>query len=109
MEMYHKEEPEKVEMKTLNKIWGVSLVVAVIASLIVGALPVSAGTNSWGTETIPSTSSKVIVASDDAVTPALLDTEIIDMAVASNGSTIYATLYQSDAPAASLLQIHRRR
>jgi len=72
-------------MKTLSKIWGVSLVVAVIASLLVGAIPAFAGTNSWGTETIPSTTGKVIVEDDN----------IVDMAVAANGSTIYTTLYDS--------------
>ena len=67
--------------KKITKIWGVGLVVVLVASLLLSAAPVSAGTISWGAETIPTTSGKVLG-------PANVD--IRDMAVAADGTTIYA-------------------
>jgi len=69
--------------KNISRIWGVGLVLVVLGSLLFSALPVSAGTNSWGTVTMPSETSKVI-------TPGIYNQ---DLAVAGNGSTLYAALY----------------
>jgi len=67
--------------KKITKIMGVGSVVAIVTTLLVAALPVSAGTLSWGSESIPSTTSKIIESG-----------EIIDIAIAPDGTTIYATL-----------------
>ncbi|MBI2869546.1 MAG: hypothetical protein HYX96_06965 [Chloroflexi bacterium] len=66
-------------MKRLSKIWGVALVVVMLVSLF-AALPATAGTLSWSTETIPSATNNVIVDGLD----------IVDLAVAANGTNIYA-------------------
>jgi len=67
-------------MKTkISRIWGVGLVIVLAASLLLAAAPVSAGTLSWSSETIPSTSGKVL--QDGA--------NVTDIAVADDG-TIYA-------------------
>jgi hypothetical protein len=60
---------------------GVGLVVAIVTSLLIAALPVSAGTLAWDDESLPSTSSKRIEAD-----------VINDMAIGPNGTTIYAAL-----------------
>jgi len=36
--------------KTLTRIWGIGLVVVLLASLLVVAVPASAATNAWGNE-----------------------------------------------------------
>lgn len=75
--------------KKFSRLMGVGLAVVIVTTMLVGVLPVSAGTLAWGTETIPSTTSKVIV------------TEAInDIAIGPDGTTIYAalspnTLYKS--------------
>jgi len=66
--------------KKISKIWGVGLTLVLAASMLLMAAPVSAGTLSWGTETIPSDSGKVIQ----------LGTDVVDLAVAGDGTTIYA-------------------
>ena len=63
----------------ISRIWGVGLVIVLTASLLLAAAPVSAGTLSWGAETIPSTSGKVL--QDGA--------SVADIAIADDG-TIYA-------------------
>ena len=65
--------------KKITKIWGVGLATMLIASLLLSAAPVSAGTLSWGSETIPSTSGKRLVDGSN----------VVDIAVASDG-TIFA-------------------
>ena len=67
--------------KKISRIMGVGLAVVIVTSLLIAVLPVSAGTLSWGSETIPSTTSKVIEA----------DT-INDIAIGPDGTTIYAAL-----------------
>ena len=76
--------------KKITKIWGVGLVIVLTASLLLMAAPVSAGTLSWGTETIPSDSGKVIQPG----------TDVFDLAVAGDGTTIYAAA--PDASVATL-------
>lgn len=63
----------------MSKLWSVGLVVAIIATLVT-AIPTSASTLSWGTETIPSSTNNQLASG----------TDILDIAVASNGTTIYA-------------------
>ena len=62
--------------KRFSKILGVGLTVALLASLMLVAAPVSAGTLSWGTETIPSTS-------DNILEPGSM---IVDIAIAADGT-----------------------
>ena len=72
--------------KKFSKIMGVGLVVAIVTSLLIVALPVSAaGTLSWDDESLPSTSSKIIEAD-----------KITDMAIGPDGTTIYATFNTTD-------------
>jgi len=66
--------------RKITKIWGVGLVTVLIASLLLAAAPVSADTLSWSTETIPSDTGKVIQPG----------TDVFDLAVAGDGTTIYA-------------------
>jgi len=67
--------------KKISRIMGVGLAVVIVTSLLIAVLPVSAGTLSWGSETIPSTTNKVI------------ETDTInDIAIAPDGTTIYAAL-----------------
>ncbi|MBU2536195.1 MAG: fibronectin type III domain-containing protein, partial [Chloroflexi bacterium] len=68
--------------KKITKIWGIGLVVVLAASLLLSAVPVSAGTLSFGSETLPSTTNNILV------TTAGLD--IVDLAVAGDGTTMYA-------------------
>ncbi len=67
--------------KKFSRLMGVGLAVVIVTTMLVGVLPVSAGTLSWGSETIPSTTGKVI------------DANVInDIAIAPDGTTIYAAL-----------------
>jgi len=64
-------------MKTkLSRIFGVAVTVAVLASMLVVALPASAGTLAWGSESTLPTGG----------------VSVLDMAVAGNGTTIYAVV-----------------
>jgi hypothetical protein len=78
-------------MKTkISKLLAVGLTVALLASLMAFAVPVSARTLGWSTESIPSASDEVI---ED-------DVQVTDIAVVEDGVTIYAgsgstTLYKS--------------
>jgi len=63
----------------ISKILGVGLVLAVLASLLVVATPASAGSNAWSQSTSP-----------NEVLNKILSNDIIDLAVASNGTTGYA-------------------
>ena len=47
-------------MKKLTKIWGIGLTIVLAASLLFGAVPASAGTLAWGSETVPTTTGNVI-------------------------------------------------
>jgi len=67
-------------VKGKTKILGVALSLVLMLSLMVFALPVSAGTLSWSTVTIPSTTGNVLAP----------DTHILDLAVAGDEETIYA-------------------
>jgi len=66
--------------KKITKIWGVGLVLVLLVSLFGMAVPVSASTNAWGTETIPTTTNKVLLPGSD----------VLDIAVAGDGETVYA-------------------
>jgi len=69
-------------MKTrIIKIWGVALALIVVVSMLIAAIPVSAGELSWGTYTTPSTSNNILA-------PA--GTDIVDIAVSGDGNTVYA-------------------
>jgi len=65
--------------KKITKLWCVGLVVAVLASLLVAAAPVSAKPLAFTNETLPSGTNEVLEACD-----------ILDIAVAGDGETIYA-------------------
>ncbi|MBA7505299.1 hypothetical protein ES706_03965 [subsurface metagenome] len=67
--------------KKFSRILAVGLTVALMASLILAAAPVSAGTLSWSDKTIPS--------EDDYV---LWSCNITDLAVAEDGAAIYAAV-----------------
>jgi hypothetical protein len=62
----------------LSKIWGVSLVVMLLVSMLAVASPVSADDNEWETETIPSATGYVLLNGSD----------VTDIAI--SGDTIYA-------------------
>lgn len=67
-------------MKSFKKILGVLVTVALVASMVIPVLPVSAGTLAWTTVTTPSgTNSTLLAASDVSV-----------MAVAPDNKTIFA-------------------
>jgi len=66
-------------MKKLTKIWGISLTIVLAASLLFGAVPASAGTLSWGSETVPTTTGNVICNGLD----------VADLSVSADG-TMYA-------------------
>ncbi len=68
-------------MKKLTKIWGISLTIVLAASLLFGAVPASAGTLSWGSETVPTTTGNVICSGLD----------IADLAVSADGSMYAVT------------------
>ena len=61
--------------KKIHKIWGVGLVIVLAATLLFSAAPVSAGTLDWGTETVPSTTGKVLFPGAD----------VADLAVSADG------------------------
>jgi hypothetical protein len=65
--------------KKIIRLWGVGLIVALLASLMVAGAPVSAGELSFTDETIPSGANEV-----------LEDCNVTDIAVCSDGETIYA-------------------
>jgi len=74
----------------ITKIWGVGLTLVLATTMLLFPLPASAGTLSWGAETIPSTSGKVLVAGGN----------VTDLAVSGDGGVIYAaagtsTIYRS--------------
>jgi len=63
--------------KTITKIWGIGLVVMLLASLLIVAAPVSAGTNAWSAENAQNVN---IISAN----------QIVDIANYGNGSTLYA-------------------
>jgi hypothetical protein len=65
--------------KKLTKLMGVGLTIVLAASMLFGAAPVSAGTLSWGSESVPTTTGNVIVDGLD----------IADLAISADG-TMYA-------------------
>ncbi|HEY82297.1 MAG TPA: hypothetical protein G4O01_03290 [Dehalococcoidia bacterium] len=67
--------------KKIHKIWGVGVVLVLVASLLFAAAPVSAGTLSWSSESIPSDTGKVLASGSD----------VSDLAVSADGQTIWAT------------------
>ncbi|MEE9365961.1 MAG: hypothetical protein V3W44_04660, partial [Dehalococcoidales bacterium] len=62
--------------KKMTKIFGVGLTIVLMASLLLSAAPVSAGTLGWGTETILSTSGNILASTSN----------ITDMDVSSDGA-----------------------
>ena len=64
----------------ISKLMGVALTVALLASLMAMAAPVSARTLGWSTETIPSAANDVIETG----------VSVVDIAVAADGNIIYA-------------------
>jgi len=69
-------------MKKLTKIWGVGLTLVLVASMLLMAVPASASELAWGSETLPGTSGNVRLPNSD----------ISDMAVSSDGQTIWAVV-----------------
>ncbi|MEE8420514.1 MAG: hypothetical protein V3R92_03540, partial [Dehalococcoidales bacterium] len=65
--------------KKITRIWSVGLAVVMISTLLLAAAPVSAGQMSFGSETIPTTTGNVV----------LDGTDVSDMAVGSDGTTIW--------------------
>jgi photosystem II stability/assembly factor-like uncharacterized protein len=70
--------------KNLIKIWGIGLALVLVFTLLFSAVPVSAGTLSWGSEDLP----------DEFVDN--FGDDIVDMEVSGDGSTIYATAGGTD-------------
>ncbi|HET6478257.1 MAG TPA: hypothetical protein VFF92_04175 [Dehalococcoidales bacterium] len=70
----------------ISRLWGVGLVVGLLVCLLSLAVPASADTLSWSAEPIPGTAGNIL--GPDGV-------DIRDMAVASDGTTIYAALGDS--------------
>jgi hypothetical protein len=72
--------------KAIKKFWGVGLIVIILSTLFIAAAPASpvaaANPLTWNTEAIPGLPGYVLLESDG----------IHDMAVAPDGTTIYATL-----------------
>jgi len=77
-----KEDNFKVVKKKFNKILGVALTVAMLASLFVFAAPVAAdeGNMQWLAQPLPTVINNVLVAGSN----------VVEIAVASDGKTIYA-------------------
>lgn len=76
--------------KNVTKIWGIGLVLVLLTSMLLAAVPVSAGTLSFGATVIPTTTDNVLTNG----------TAITDIAVSADGLTIWAavgssTLYKS--------------
>ena len=67
--------------KSFSRIWGVGLVLVILASLLLSAVPVSAGELAWGRYDDPTNTTNQLT------TVAGLD--IVDIAVASDGQTVY--------------------
>ena len=67
-----------------SRILGVGLTIAVLASMLVFATPVSAGNLSW-------------TASSPLDMPGTSTWDVLDMAVASNGSTAYAVVADNNS------------
>jgi hypothetical protein len=65
--------------KKITRIWGVGLVAVLISTLLLSAAPMSAGQLSFGSETIPTSTGNVV----------LDGTDVTDMAVGSDGTTIW--------------------
>lgn len=65
----------------ISKLLAIGLTLSLLASLLAFGTPVSARTLAWSTEIIPSTADNVTVATT---------VEVVDFAVAADGSTIYA-------------------
>jgi len=68
--------------KLIRKIWGVGLVVVLLTSLLVAALPVAAGNLTYSEEYGPGTAWTTYQLASG--------TNIVDMAIANDGTTIYA-------------------
>jgi len=67
--------------KSFTRIWGVGLVLVMLGSLLFSVVPVAADELAWGSYSLPSTTSNILV------TTAGLD--ILDVAVGGDGNTIY--------------------
>ena len=65
-----------------SKVWGVGLVVVLLVSWLSLAAPASADMFAWSAESTPGTTGEVI----------LPDSDVVDVAVGSNGTTIYAAV-----------------
>ncbi len=63
----------------MAKIWGVGLTLVLATTMLLFPMPVSAGTLSWSSESIPGTGSYV-----------LNDGDVVDLAVSADGDVIYA-------------------
>jgi len=63
----------------MTKIWGVGLTLVLATTMLLFPMPASAGTLSWGSESIPSTSGYVLNAGN-----------VVDLAVSTDGDVIYA-------------------
>ena len=66
--------------KKISNIWGVGLVVMLVTTLLLSAAPVSAGTLSWSSETIPETTGEVLAPGSD----------VNDFEVSGDAQTVYA-------------------
>ena len=69
--------------KKITKIFGVGLTIVLAASLLFSAAPVSAGTLSWGAESVPTTTGNVITDNTSM--------NIVDIAVADDGTMYLVT------------------
>jgi len=67
--------------KSFSRIWGVGLVLVMLASLLFSVVPVAADELAWGSYSLPSTTSNILV-----TTPGL---DIVDVAVGGDGNTMY--------------------
>jgi len=74
------EEKQKVMQNKISKIWGVGLIVVILASLLISVIPVSAGTLTLSKETdYPSTTDNIFITA-----------ATLGMAVSTDGNTVYA-------------------
>ena len=81
--------------KSFSRIWGVGLVLVMLGSLLFSAVPVAADELAWGTYSLPGTSSNILVQTTGA-------DDIVDLAVSSDGNTIYAAANADGTPDALL-------
>jgi len=81
--------------KRITKIWGVGLVIMLLASLLIAAAPVSAGTLSWSAKTIPETTGQVLVPGSD----------VNDFDASVDGETVWAALLTQSAEASFTLTV----